>query len=315
MKKTITYILLLFLSGNVFAQQDYQITHYMFDNLSFNPGYAGMNKNINATMIARQQWSGFSGSPTTAMVNVHAPVGMVRGGLGLTYVSDQLGFEKNSIARLNYSYHLPLGAGQLGIGASIGVIQKSIDAEWRTPSGTSWELDNSIPGVAGTQGGSVSQTTPDINIGLFYSTKELYFGLSTTHLGGFNMEDLNIQNVHHYWVTAGFNYDLNADIQLRPSILIKSDASSSIMDVNINALYKNMFWAGLTYRFGDEIAPMVGYKYPFSDGSVLRIGYAYGITTSVIGNYSNGSHDIMLNYNFKISKPTPVEKSKNPRFL
>jgi hypothetical protein len=76
-----------------------------------------------------------------------------------------------------------------------------------------------------------------------------------------------------------------------------------------------MLWAGLTYRIGDEIAPMVGYKYPFSDGSVLRIGYAYGITTSVIGNYSNGSHDIMLNYNFKISKPAPVEKSKNPRFL
>jgi len=48
---------------------------------------------------------------------------------------------------------------------------------------------------------------------------------------------------------------------------------------------------------------------------VLRIGYSYGITTSVIGNYSNGSHDIMLNYNFKISKPAPIEKSKNPRFL
>ena len=43
MKKTITYILLIILSGNVCAQQDYQITHYMFDNLSFNPGYAGMN--------------------------------------------------------------------------------------------------------------------------------------------------------------------------------------------------------------------------------------------------------------------------------
>ena len=60
---------------------------------------------------------------------------------------------------------------------------------------------------------------------------------------------------------------------------------------------------------------MVGYKYPFSDGSVLRIGYAYGITTSVIGNYGNGSHDIMLNYNFKISKPAPVEKSKISIFI
>ena len=45
------------------------------------------------------------------LVNIHAPVSMLRGGLGLTYVSDQLGFEKNSVARLNYSYHLNLGSG------------------------------------------------------------------------------------------------------------------------------------------------------------------------------------------------------------
>ena len=309
MKKTITYILLIILSGNVCAQQDYQITHYMFDNLSFNPGYAGMNKNINATMIARQQWSGFSGSPTTAMVNVHAPVGMVRGGLGLTYVSDQLGFEKNSIARLNYSYHLPLGAGKLGIGASIGILQKNINATWVTPSGNPWTQDNAI------LSDNMSGTVPDINLGVFYKTNELYLGISTTHVGGFKMSELNVQNVHHYWITAGYNYDINPDIKLRPSLLIKSDASSTIMDINVNALYKNLLWAGLTYRLGDEIAPMIGYQHSLPDGSSLRVGYAYGITTSVIGSYSNGSHDIMLNYCFNLSKPPVIETSKNPRFL
>jgi type IX secretion system PorP/SprF family membrane protein len=309
MKKFVIYLTALLFSGSVYSQQDYQITHYMFDNLSFNPGYAGMNKNICATMIGRQQWSGFAGSPTTALVNIHAPVSMLRGGLGLTYVSDQLGFEKNSVARLNYSYHLSLGSGQLGIGLSAGIIQKSIDAQWKTPSGNPWSQDNSIKGQ------SMSGTVPDVNVGLFYKTRELYFGFSTTHLGGFNMEDLNIQNVHHYWITAGYDYELNADLKIRPSILIKSDASSSIMDINVNALFKNMLWAGLTYRFGDEIAPMLGYQHPFTDGSILRVGYAYGITTSVIGNYSNGSHDLMLSYCFKLAKPAPVEKSKNPRFL
>ena len=78
MKKIIIYIMFVILSGNYIAQQDYQITHYMFDNLSFNPGFAGMNRNINATMIARQQWSGFSGSPTTAMVNIHSPVSLIK---------------------------------------------------------------------------------------------------------------------------------------------------------------------------------------------------------------------------------------------
>ena len=314
MKKFIIYLIAFTFCGNSIAQQDYQITHYMFDNLSFNPGSAGMHSDICVTMIGRQQWSGFTGSPQTRLINVQSPVEIVRGGLGLTYISDQLGFEKNNIARLSYSYHLPIGAGRLGIGASVGVFQKSFEDQWITPSGTSSAAgdisDPTIKDVGGNSG-----TVPDINIGLFYKTKQLYFGLSTTHLGSFNVKNLNIQNVHHYWITSGFNYDLNADIELRPNILIKSDGSSSIMDININALYKNMIWGGISYRIGDEIAPMFGYQHPFSDGSILKVGYAYGITTSVIGKYSNGSHDLMLNYCFRIAKPMNVEKSKNPRFL
>ena len=312
MKKFIIYFIAFTFCGNSIAQQDYQITHYMFDNLSFNPGSAGMHNDICVTMIGRQQWSGFTGSPQTALINVQSPVEIVRGGLGLTYISDQLGFEKNNIARLSYSYHLPIGSGRLGIGASVGVFQKSFDAVWITPDQGANHVssyDGTIPDA------DANGTVPDINLGLFYKTKLLYFGLSATHLGSFNLENLNVQNVSHYWITSGFNYDLNADIELRPSILIKSDGSSSIMDINVNALYKNMIWGGLSYRIGDEIAPMFGYQHPFSDGSILKVGYAYGITTSVIGKYSNGSHDLMLNYCFRIAKPMNVEKSKNPRFL
>ena len=105
------------------------------------------------------------------------------------------------------------------------------------------------------------------------------------------------------------------DIKLRPSLLIKSDASSTIMDINVNALYQNKFWGGITWRVGDELAPMLGYQHSLGDGSSLRIGYAYGVTTSEIATYSSGSHDIMLNYCFSLAKPPSIEKSKNPRFL
>ena len=46
MKKFIIVISLLVGAQNVNAQQDYQFTHYMFDNLSFNPGYAGITQSI-----------------------------------------------------------------------------------------------------------------------------------------------------------------------------------------------------------------------------------------------------------------------------
>ena len=126
MKKVLFGLFLLTLGYTAKAQQDYQFTHYMYDKLSFNPGYAGLNKSICGTIIFREQWSGFDGNPTTALINVHAPVKMLRGGFGFTYVSDKLGFESNNLARLSYSYHMGLGVGDLGIGISAGILQKSI---------------------------------------------------------------------------------------------------------------------------------------------------------------------------------------------
>jgi len=309
MKKLLIVLIIAAGIQNVKSQQDYQFTHYMFDNLSFNPGYAGLNNSICGTMIFRQQWAGFAGAPTTGLINVHAPVQMLRGGVGLTYLNDQLGFEKNNIARLSYSYHKSIGIGTLGIGISAGIIQKSIDATWVTPSGNPWSNDPSISGE------QISDVVPDFNLGLFYKTNQIYVGLSTTHLGGLEMKDLNIKNVHHYWITAGYNYDVSPDFKLRPSLLVKSDAASTILDVNVNVLYRDMLWAGATYRLGDAIAPMLGYQYAFTNGARLKIGYAYGITTSLLGNYNNGSHDIMLNYCFNLDKPPVLQKSKNPRFL
>ncbi len=312
MKRILVALSLFAVGYSASAQQDYQFTHYMYDNLSFNPGYAGLNKSICGTVIYRQQWSGFTGNPQTALVNVHSPVKLLRGGLGISYLNDQLGFEKNNLARLSYSYHMGLGVGDLGIGVSAGIIQKTINATWITPDQGSAYTPGTDPSIALT---GASDLVPDFNLGVFYQTNEMYMGLSATHLIKSDLTDLNIQNVQHFWVTAGYNYKINQDFKLRPSILAKSDAASTQLDLNVNVLYKDMIWAGATYRLSDAIAPMLGYQYMFTNGATLRVGYAYDVTTSQLRGYSNGSHDIMLNYCFNLDKPQPVQKSKNPRFL
>jgi type IX secretion system PorP/SprF family membrane protein len=309
--KKVLYTLAVVLGGmstQMTAQQDYQFTHYMFDNLSFNPGYAGITRSICGTAMFRQQWAGFEGRPQTGLLNIHAPVKMLKGGIGLTYVNDQLGFEKNNMARLAYSFHKGLGVGTLGIGLSAGIIQKSIDATWITPDGTPWQSDGSIAAQ------QASDLVPDINFGVFYHTNQLYMGISATHLGQFDMDQLNLRNVHHYFITAGYNYDINPEWQLRPSVMVKSDAASTQIDLNVNVLFKRMIWAGVSYRFADAVAPMLGYQTAVGDG-MLRIGYGYDVTTSRLRSYSNGSHDIMVNYCFNLEKPPVLQKSKNPRFL
>lgn len=317
MKKIITALSVFAVALAGTAQQDYQFTHYMFDNLSFNPGYAGITNSICGTIMGRQQWAGFDGSPTTGLVNVHMPVKLLRGGVGLTYLNDQLGFEKNNIARLSYSYHLGgIGPGTLGIGISGGIVQKSIGADWITPDGTPASNDPTINtgGIAGNTS-NISELVSDFNLGAFYHAENMYFGLSATHIGQAEMLDLNVQNVHHYWLTAGYTHRFGTDIKLRPNILVKSDVASTQIDLNANVLYKDKVWGGLTYRLGDAIAPMIGYQHKFSPNATLRAGYSYGITTSQIKNYSSGTHDFMLNFCFNMEKPQILQKSKNPRFL
>lgn len=295
------------------AQQDYQVTHFMFDKLSINPAFAGINDKLCASAIFRNQWTGFSGAPRTGIFNVHAPVELLRGGVGFTYFNDELGAEKNNIARLSYSYHLNnvLG-GKLGIGVSAGIVSKAFGTDFTPPEPN--EQDNVIDGARGS-----SDIIPDFNFGVYYAGNDFYVGLSSTHVAEGNLADVYYQTKRHYWLSAGYEYKglMNGDLDLKPNVLVKSDIVSTQVDINLLAEYREMLWAGVTYRLSDAIAPMVGYIHHLENESegVIKIGYSYGLTTSAIKQHSSGTHEIALNYCMRILKPTIVTKSKNPRFL
>jgi type IX secretion system PorP/SprF family membrane protein len=310
MRKVLLSVGLIVCSAAVFGQQDPQFTHFMFDRLSINPAVAGTNEAICATTIYRNQWNGFAGQPNTFLLNVQAPINPIHGGLGITFFNDQIGFERNNIARLSYSYHLGLGPGTLGIGAAAGMVSKSInDPAWITPDGTPYTDDGAIPG------NGEKQSVVDFSFGVFYKTNNLYMGLSSTHLSESEVTAVNISMARHYYVIAGYDYAINGgQFTIRPSVFAKSDAASTQIDLNCNVLYNNMVWLGVSYRMQDAIAPMVGYQKELGKG-MLKIGYSYDVTTSEISNYSSGSHEIMLNYCFNIDPPPVIQKSKNVRFL
>jgi len=55
------------------------------------------------------------------------------------------------------------------------------------------------------------------------------------------------------------------------------------------------FWAGVSYRNGRSFAGL----FQFQDNNQLRIAYTYDFDIGRIGQYSNGSHEIMLRYEFR----------------
>lgn len=314
MKKTLTIIAFALGSTAAFAQQDPQFSQFMYNKLFMNPGYAGMRQALCFTAIARQQWAGFDGAPKSGVFSADIFLPKIHGGVGLNIMYDQLGFENNMGYRANYSFHQSLGGGVLGIGLELGAFSKRLG-----PTGTdawlatsNWQNDQAIPP-------QLKKTVFDLGFGLWYQRQNLWFGLSSTHLPASAMSGksapilnpvtfqyetfpLTYQIARHYFVTGGYNWSLGS-WELRPSFLVKSDATITSFDLNVTALFNQRFWFGASYRFQDAICPMIGFMLPNAKatsnempGGGLKVGFAYDYTTSNLKNYNNGTFELMLNY-------------------
>ena len=113
---------------------------------------------------------------------------------------------------------------------------------------------------------------------------------------------------------AGYTFSPSQTWDIIPSILTKSDASSTQLDANLMAKWNKMIFAGVSYRLNDAFVAMVGLERSFGKQTV-KFCYSYDITTSNIKNHSNGSHEIMLGYCMKTEKPTKNQSHQNVRFL
>lgn len=311
MRRHVTAVVFAMVGSIAFAQQDPQYTQYMFDRLSVNPAVAGLSGNICATALMRQQWSGFDGAPKTGLINLQAPWTKINSGIGLSVYYDKLGMETSTIARLHYAYHLKVGSqSTLSAGIYAGMSGRALSGTWIAVDPV--EDDHAIPSSGSSASGF------DLGAGLYYKSPQLWIGISSTQLPETELKDVSIKNKRHYYVQGGYDWALggNKKYVLQPSIMLKSDASSTQLDVGALFLYDNMVWAGVGFRTEDAIAPMIGYQHQFPKGdSMLRIGYSYDITTSALKNYSSGSHEVMLSYCFKIVKPEVFEMYHHPRFL
>lgn len=308
MRRILSAALIAAVAGASMAQQDPQFTQFMFDRLSINPGSAGITGNMCATLLLRQQWTGFDGAPKTGLFNFQTPISKISSGVGLSVYFDDLGQEKTTIGRLSYSYHKTVGVAKLGIGLYAGLTSRSLGSKWIAVDDVS--LDDAIPDNGASASGF------DAGLGLFYEHPKFYIGLSSTQLPETKLDAVSIQNARHYYVQAGYRYKINDQEthQLLPNLLIKSDAASTQFDINLTYMYNKMVWLGVSYRMEDAVAPMIGYQYEAASGkSAFKIGYSYDVTTSELKNYSSGSHEVMLNYCFKIVPPVKIEIYRNPR--
>ena len=303
MKKTILLISLITLCCGVSqSQQVPQFSQNMFNKLANNPAIAGSGQMANATVLHRSQWMGFDGAPTTLNLSVERPFKVLHGGLGLNIVSDEIAEYSNLGVQLSYAYQIELGlkdgTEKLGIGVSAGMFQSGLDGG---------NLNPADPEPFPTESGSAM----DFGGGIYYHNQDAYIGLSTLHITEPTIE--NVENIiglsRHYFLLAGYYYEITGSLlSLNPSIYLKSDGSTSQLDINTNIIYNNKMWGGVSYRLDEGIVLLTGMQ--IYDG--LKFGIAYDV---VLNKIQNNSIEFMLCYSFNVRKDKPVKSYKNPRYL
>ncbi len=316
MRKIVSFLFFIFVFClAALGQQDPQYTNNMFYKLGVNPGIAGSQDAIRGIILNRYQWTGFEGAPKTMVFSADAPV-MVFGapsGIGLNMINDKLGPEENVWVNLNYAYKRSLRTANLGIGLSLGVFNKSIKGEWEVPDDDLGIYIDPASDPAIPQG-EASQVVLDAGLGLYLEGVNYYAGISVTHLNQPAVKFSDLATTYlarHYYLTGGYNIKLpDPLIELRPSFLLKSDLAGWQLDVNANLVFNNRFWGGVSYRLQDAVSLLFGME--LING--LSVGYSFDLTTSAIGRYGYGSHEVFLSYSLNVEK-NRSRKYKSVRFL
>jgi type IX secretion system PorP/SprF family membrane protein len=310
-----TLIIFIFSSvfSHFFAQQDKLITNFMFDKMSINPGKTGvdMYNSICATSIYRNQWDKVNGAPNSAVLNIEGNLErFFKGGIGLAFYHDAIGFSRQNNLLLNYSYPIRISnVGVLGLGFGIGIINYGIEPNWVPPTTAT---DLSLPvGFAA--------TNLDANFGAYFQGKDFYVGLSSTHLSESLLKktvadiDQNYQTARHYYFMGGKSFDDVLNGKIDAQVLLRTDLVKYSFDINTRYFFTindNELYGGLTYRNSDAIGVLLG----FSPTQKFTIGYSYDITINKLASVSRGTHEIVLKYCYAIETPR-LTISRNPRFL
>ncbi len=324
MKHLYSIIIVFFAATGVsFAQQTQLFSQHLFNRTFINPANAGVADRVEAVAFYRSQWVGLEGSPEYQSVTADLPLFDINSGVGLSFYNDALGVERNTAVYAVYAYHKSLGKGKLSVGLRAGWVQKGFDGSQLTTPGGQYNdntqpvhNDGVIPNV------NVSGGTPDVGLGVQYSTAEYFVGVSLDQLlapslqlqGGNTSPEIALRR--HINLHAGYDFAVANRWLVTPTALVRSDFVKNQLDVAVVATYNRFIRFGAGYRgyngrSQDAIIAILGLQL----SEQWQFGYSYDYNISELANVNAGTHELFVRYQLPITRPRVGKIINNPRFL
>ena len=298
----------------VIAQQEGNMTLYMFNTWAVNPAAAGYRDLPTVTLHHRSQWLGFKGAPTFQSINVSTPAFHSRRlGISMGLTNRRAGYFQAQTGTLALSYSL-IKTGNFGIKMGLQGSMRRLTSRFDLADDILiLQADRSIPPRNSTR------YFGNIGFGTLVTLGDAYFGFSVPfylqNVIGINpYTPVSAAESPHFYCMGGLSFQLSEGMVLKPNIMIKyvKNAPWNI-ESNLNILIQDKVTIGASYRAGRT--NLVGLGESVSMTTFLQInervalGGAYDWILSEIGQFSYGSFEMLMRYDLKKKEV----KLSNPR--
>jgi type IX secretion system PorP/SprF family membrane protein len=239
-------------------------------------------------MAARQQWTGFQGSPTTLFASGTLYLDELYTQFGIKVMQDKVGFTSTTNIDLTYAYAARVNEDwklNMGLGLSFQILGYDI-SQVISPTPTDPTVLN----------GLINKNNVNSDIGFELTNKNYKFGLA-----GQNIFTL-FSPVNKMFPNTNFVYAMYHDLSYDTFNMgygVCGIQYSNIyqMEFNLTGYFKpnastNPFQLGLIYRTWSEIGVLFGFDVSHN----FRVSYSYDYNFSGISNASFGTHELMLTY-------------------
>jgi type IX secretion system PorP/SprF family membrane protein len=289
------------------AQSDGVLTHYYEVPTYYNPAAVGETDFLKIRAGSRLQWVGIENAPKTFLATADMPIKLFgkKVGIGAVIRQESIGLYDGLAAGLQAGYKFKALKGELTFALQLGMVNEAFrGTEVYIPDDDDYHqsTDDGIPTT------DLSGTSLDLGLGLWYTHKLFYAGLSCTHINSpsvkLSMEGSESTESQSYefnmgrtvYFMAGSNIPIkNTLFEVIPSVLIKSDFTFTQAEVTARLRYNKFLIGGVGYRYNDAVSLILGAEF-----RNFYIGYSYDYPTSAISQASSGSHEIFAGYQMKL---------------
>lgn len=280
MRKYLIIASLVIATFQLSAQQIPSTSQYYFNHYSLNPAATGISEGLPLAFSYRKMWTGIAESPSVIYFSGEMNIAKAMGA-GVKFYNYTAGPLRRTGLELTYSYHIEFNPDlHLAFGLSGLFYQFHLDK-------SSLTFENPEDDVLA---GEDQMIVPDASFGTYLYADQYYVGISIQHLFDRKV-DLKSDNlleekqIRHYSLFGGYNFEINSDLKLKPSVLAKYiEAGQFQVDINALIEYKDAFLGGISYRSSDAVVFQLGFKY-----EDIFFGYSYDMAIGEMRGYTSGS--------------------------